>query len=287
MSLDNFIPEIWAAEINRVYYRSLVYGSPAIINRDYEGEIQAAGDTVRINSIGDPTIGDYVKNTDMAAVETLTDAQATLTIDQQKFFNFQVDDIDKAQQKPKVMAEAMSRAGFGLRNAVDNFIASLYTDAAGAIGTTGSPKTVTEPATTSNLTAYEYLVDLGTVLDEADVPSDGRFAVVPSWYEGLLLKDQRFVSFGTVANRANLAGGQIGEAAGFTLYKSNNVPNTTATKYRIIAGHPSAWSFASQITSIEAYRPEKRFGNAVKGLLVYGAKVVKPAGLAVLVANKS
>jgi hypothetical protein len=287
MSLENFIPEIWAAELNRAYMRALVYGSPACVNRDYEGEIRAAGDTVRINSIGDPTIGDYTKNTNISAVETLTDAQATLLINQQKYFNFQVDDIDAAQQKPKVMAEAMNRAGFGLRSAVDTYIASLYTDAAGAIGSTGSPKTVTEPATTSNLTAYEYLVDLGVLLDEADVPADGRFAVVPSWYEGLLLKDQRFVSFGTVANRANLVGGAIGEAAGFTLLKSNNVPNTAATKYRIIAGHPSAWSFASQIASIEAYRPELRFGNAVKGLLVFGAKVVKPSGLAVLVANKS
>jgi hypothetical protein len=87
--------------------------------------------------------------------------------------------------------------------------------------------------------------------------------------------------------RGDLRTGQVGEAAGFTIFKSNNVPNTTATKYRIVAGHPSAWSFASQITSVEAYRPEKRFANAIKGLLVFGAKVVKPAGLAVLVANKS
>ncbi len=287
MSLDNFNPEIWAAELNRAYERSLVYANPAVINRDYEGDIQAAGDTVRINSVGDPTIGDYTKNTDMSAVETLTDAQATLLIDQQKYFNFAVDDIDAAQQKPKVMAEAMSRAGFGLRSAVDTYIASLYTDAAGAIGSTGSPKTVTEPATTSNLTAYEYLVDLGVILDEADVPEDGRFAVVPSWYHGLLLKDDRFVAAGDNSGAQVRATGYIGEAANLKIFKSNNVPNTTATKYRVIAGHPSAWSFASQITKVEAYRPEKRFANAVKGLLVFGAKVVKPAGLAVLVANKS
>src|SRR5690349_11635768 len=122
MSLDNFNPEIWAAELNRAYERSLVYANPAVINRDYEGDIQAAGDTVRINSVGDPTIGDYTKNTDMSAVETLTDAQATLLIDQQKYFNFAVDDIDAAQQKPKVMAEAMGRAGFGLRSSVDTYI---------------------------------------------------------------------------------------------------------------------------------------------------------------------
>jgi hypothetical protein len=287
MSIDNFIPEVWSAEINRVYERSLVYASAGVVNRDYEGEISGAGDTVRINSIGDPTIGDYTKNTDMAAVETLTDAQASLLINQQKFFNFQVDDIDAAQQRPKVMATAMERAGFGLRSAVDAYIASLYTDATGAIGSTGSPKTVTEPATTSNLTAYEYLVDLGVILDEADVPEDGRFAIVPSWFHGLLLKDDRFVAAGDNSGATVRTNGHVGEAANLRILKSNNVPNTAATKYRIIAGHPSAWSFASQITSVEAYRPERRFGNAVKGLLVYGAKVVKPSGLAVLVANKS
>lgn len=287
MSLDNFNPTIWAAELLRAYTRALVYGQQGVVNTDYEGDIRAAGDSVKINSIGDPTIGDYTKNTDIAAVETLTDAQSTLVVDQQKYFNFQVDDIDAAQQKPKVMAEAMSRAGFGLRSAVDTYIASLYTDAAGAIGSTASPQTVTEPATASNLTAYEYLVDLGVILDEADVPADGRFAIVPSWYHGLLLKDDRFVASGAARGDQVLRTGQIGEAAGFTVMKSNNVPNTTATKYRIVAGHPSAWSFASQITSIEAYRPEKRFANAIKGLLVFGAKVVKPAGLAVLVANKS
>jgi hypothetical protein len=287
MSLDNFIPEIWSAELLRAYERALVYGQPGVVNRDYEGDISAAGDTVRINSIGDPTIGSYTKNTNMAAVETLTDAQATLLIDQQKYFNFQVDDIDAAQQKPKVMAAAMERAGFGLRSEVDTFIAALYTDAAGAIGTTGSPKTVTSPVTASNELAYTYLVDLGVILDEADVPSDGRFAIVPSWFHGLLLKDDRFVASGVQSAASALANGFVGEAAGFRIMKSNNVPNTTATKYRIIAGHPSAWSFAAQITSVEAYRPELRFANAVKGLLVFGAKVVKPAGLAVLVANKA
>jgi hypothetical protein len=287
MSLDNFIPEIWSAELLRAYERALVYGAPGVVNRDYEGDISAAGDTVRINSIGDPTIGDYTKNTDMAAVETLTDAQATLLIDQQKYFNFQVDDIDTAQQKPKVMAAAMERAGFGLRSAVDTYIASLYTDAAGAIGSTGSPKTVTSPATALNELAYTYLVDLGVILDEADVPSDGRFAIVPSWYHGLLLKDDRFVASGVQSAASALANGKVGEAAGFSIMKSNNVPNTAATKYRIVAGHPSAWSFAAQITSLEAYRPERRFASAIKGLLVFGAKVVKPAGLAVLVANKA
>src|SRR4051812_37241322 len=111
MALDNFIPNVWAGSILRALYTSLVYAQPQIINRDYEGEIAAAGDTVRINMIGDVTVSDYTKNTDIASPETLTDAQLSLKVDQAKYFNFQIDDIDAAQQKPKVMGEASLRAG--------------------------------------------------------------------------------------------------------------------------------------------------------------------------------
>lgn len=287
MTLENFIPEVWASELLVNLHKAHVFGQPAVINTDYEGEIANAGDTVKINSIGSVTIGDYVKNTNISAAETLTDAQATLVVDQQKYFNFQVDDIDRAQQNPKVMAQAMAEAAYGLRDAADTYIASLYADAASGnlIGSTGSPKTVTSPVTASNKLAYEYLVDLGVLLDEANVPTEGRFATIPSWYHGLLLVDDRFVGAGTSGEV--LTNGYVGEAAGFRLFKSNNTPQTTGTKYRIVAGHPMAWSFAAQITSVEAYRPELRFANAVKGLYVYGAKVVRPAALAVLTANKA
>jgi hypothetical protein len=139
-------------------------GQPRLRGPDHGG-----GDTVRINSIGRVTIGDYTKNTDISAAETLTDAQATLTIDKQKYFNFQIDDIDRAQQNPKVMAGAMAEAAYGLRDASTSSIAALYTDAASAnlIGSTGTPKT--DLATAS--VPYNYLVDLGVLLDNANVPS--------------------------------------------------------------------------------------------------------------------
>lgn len=284
MSIDNFIPEIWANELLVNLNKAHVYGSPGVVNRDYEGQIQNAGDTVRINSIGRVTIGDYTKNTDISAAETLTDAQATLLIDQQKYFNFQIDDIDRAQQNPKVMAGAMREAAYGLRDAVDQFIAGKYTDvdSANAVGSTGSPKT-----DVSTHGAYVYLVELGVLLDNANVPSEGRFAVVPPWFHGYLQQDSRFVGNGTPGNLDVAENGRIGRVAGFDVYKSNNVPATTATKYRIVVGHPMAWSFAGQITSIEAYRPQARFADAVKGLMTYGAKVVRPSAIAVLCANNS
>ncbi len=135
--------------------------------------------------------------------------------------------------------------------------------------------------------AYEYLVDLGVLLDEGNVPTTGRFVIIPAWFHGLLLKDDRFVRSGTMPGDRRLANGEVGEAAGFAILKSNNVPNTTATKYKIIAGHAMATAYVEQVLDVQTFQPEKRFGDAVKGLHVYGAKVVRPAALAELIANKS
>lgn len=283
MALNNFIPEVWSARILLNLHNNLVYGQPGVINRDYEGDIQQAGDTVRINSVGPVTIGDYTKNVDIAAPDTLTDAQTLLVINNAKFYNFAVDDVDRVQQSPKVMDAAMAEAAYALANTIDAFIAGLYTDASAAnlIGTTAAPKTDLASASVP----YNYLVDLGVLLDNANVPSAGRWVIVPPWFHGYLLKDSRFISAGTPATDAVIRTGVIGEAAGFRILKSNNVPQAAAIKYRIIAGHAMAWSFASQLQKTEAYRPEKRFADAMKGLALYGAKVVKPAALAVLTAN--
>lgn len=285
MALTNFIPEIWSARLLQNLHKALVYGQPGIVNREYEGEIRDAGDTVRINAIGPVTVGTYTRNSDLGAPETLTDAQAVLTIDQANTFHFQVDDLDKVQQKPQVMDEAMREAAYALANTLDTYIAGLYTQAASAnlIGTTASPKTDVLSGGTNK--SYDYLVDLSVLLDVANVPAQGRWVVVPPWFHGVLLKDSRFVSTGSAQAESRLANAVIGSAAGFTVIKSNNVPNTSATKYRIIAGHNMAWTMAMQLAKIEAYRPQLRFADAIKGLQLYGAKVVRPQALAVLCAN--
>ncbi|MFN3652347.1 MAG: P22 coat protein - protein 5 domain protein [Armatimonadota bacterium] len=284
MALTNFIPEVWSARLLANLHKNLVYGQEGVINRDYEGEIVEAGDTVRINAVGPVTVSDYTRNSDHDTPETLSDAETILQITQAKMFNFQIDDVDRAQQKPSVMDGAMREAGYALADTADQFIAGKYLEAAAAnlIGSTAAPKT--DLGTGGR--AYEYLVDLKVKLDEANVPRWGRWCVVPPWYEGLLLKDDRFVSYGTAENRENLANGEVGRAAGFRLLVSNNVPNTTGAKFRIVAGHPLAWSFAEQIRKVEAFRPERRFADAVKGLHLYGVKVVRPVGLAVLTADQ-
>ena len=113
MSLD-FIPTVWAARLLTALEKSLVYGQRQVCNRDYEGEIREAGNTVKIASIGDVTIGDYTKDTDIADPEVLTDDEQTLLIDQQKYFNFYVDSIDRAQQNVNVLDEAMRRSAWAL-----------------------------------------------------------------------------------------------------------------------------------------------------------------------------
>jgi hypothetical protein len=95
------------------------------------------------------------------------------------------------------------------------------------------------------------------------------------------------VKVGSRRSDAVLANGEVGDAAGFTILKSNNVPNTSGTKYKIIAGHSVATTYAEQIVDLHTYKPEKRFGDAVKGLHVYGAKVVQPNALAMLIADKA
>ena len=118
------------------------------------------------------------------------------------------------------------------------------------------------------------------------MPIEGRFVVVPAWFHGLLLKDERFISSGIAAD-VTRRNAEVGEAAGFSILKSNNVPNTTGAKYRIFAGHAIATAYVEQIIDVQTYKPEKRFGDAVKGLHVYGAKVVRPDALACLIASKS
>lgn len=280
MSLSNFIPQVWSGTMLRYLDKTLVFAQPGVVNRDYEGDITGMGDTVKINQVGPITIGNYTRNTDITAPETLTSSQTTLLIDQAKFFNFQIDDLDQAQTNPKVMETAMQRAAYAVAEVVDQFVAGLMAAGVAAGNNLGS---VSDLGTPTN--AYLHLVALGVALDEANVPIEGRWAVIPPWYHGLLLQDQRFVGAGSLASDAALLSGQVGEAAGFRILKSNNVVND-GTDYQIVAGVDAGTSFAQQVVDVIAYQPEKRFADAVKGLNVYGAKVVLPTALAKITAEK-
>lgn len=277
MSILRFRPEIWAAELLVALRKTLVFAGPQVTNHDYEGEISAQGDTVHISSIGDPSVSDYAAG-DTLTYEDLTDAGQVMTIDQAKKFSFKVDDIDKRQAKGDVMSEAMSRAAYKVADAIDQYIAGLYTGvvSANAISTT---------SITTGALAYTGLVNLRTKLATANQPNEGRYVIVPPWYYSLLLQEDKFVRVDASGTSEGLRNGIVGRAAGFDVYESNNCVNLGSNDYIVQAGTKSAISFADQIVETEALRLQTTFADAVRGLHVYGAKLVRPDAIATLTAS--
>ncbi|GAA1395171.1 P22 coat protein - protein 5 domain protein [Catellatospora coxensis] len=279
MSIQRFRPEIWSAVLLQATETALVFGSPLVVNRDYEGDISQAGDTVHITNVGDPTVSDYSSG-DTLTYEDLQDAGQTMPIDQQQKFAFKVDDIDKRQAKGDVMGVSMKRAAYRMAKRKDSYIAGLYTGvvSANAIGTT---------SITTGTLAYDNIINLGVKLDEADVPEDGRYCVVPAWYYGLLLKSDLFVRVDASGGSQGLRNGLVGMVDNMPIIKSNQCINVTGDDYIVQAGHNSAISFAQQILQTEALRLQSTFADAVRGLDVYGAKLIRPDHIATLTASKT
>ena len=269
-NFDNFIPELWSARLLANLDKTFVY--PQCANRDYEGEVRNLGDTVHIQKFGDIQVADYTKAT---GVGTPKDPGAgstvTLVIDQAKYFNFKVEDIEAVQANVNLMEKAMQRAAYAIGDVIDQYIAAFVNQAGINAG---------EVAVTPQ-NAYDTLVDLKVKFNKENVPSAGRFVVVPPEFLGMLEKDDRY----TKNYDANvMANGVKGRVAGFDVLESNNVPYVSdGAKYTIMAGTDMAIAYAGQIAKIEAYRPEQSFSDACKGLYVYGAKVVEPKALAKLV----
>ncbi|MFI0939150.1 P22 phage major capsid protein family protein [Streptomyces sp. NPDC021020] len=273
-----FKPEVWAAEALTALRKKLVYASPQIVNHDYEGEIKKVGDTVHIKMLGDVTVRTYSSG-DTISYEDLADAEMTIKVDQSKMFAFKVDDVDKAQAGDE-MPKRMANAGYSMALDADSHVAQLYTQAqdANVIDTT---------AITSGDAAYNALVDLKVILDEANVEDNGRYVVVPSWYHGLLLKNANFINAEKSGSTAPLLTGQVGQAAGFAVLQSNAVPIITGDDYAVTAGVNGAISFVDQLAEVESFRLQSTFANAVRGLHLYGAKVIRPDAMAVLTASRT
>jgi hypothetical protein len=274
MSILNFRPEIWSANLLVAARKQLVYGS--CINRDYEGEITAAGDTVRITSVGRPTIANYVPNSTSINPEQIQDSQRTLIVDQSKYFAFAVDDVDARQAKGNVIPQSINEAAYGFADVMDQYIASFYT----GIQTANQLGSITIGSTTPSDFYDKVLVPLKIKLDLANVPTEGRWVVVRPEGHGALLRDSRFIKVNESGTSEGLRNGMVGRGAGFDISLSNNAPNTTGSEYATIAGNNSAITFAEQINKVEAYRPQSSFSDAVKGLVLYGAKLVRPDFLA-------
>jgi hypothetical protein len=185
--------------------------------------------------------------------------------------------VDARQARGNVMPQAADEAAYALADVVDQYIASFYTgvQSANALGS------LTVNSATTPTDAYDkVLVPLKIKLDLANVPTQGRYVVVRPELHGCLLRDARFIKVNESGTDDGLRNGHVGRAAGFDIMMSNNAPNTTASEYATIAGTNQAISFAEQINKVEALRPQSSFSDAIKGLALYGAKLVRPDALA-------
>ena len=224
MAVTTFIPELWSARLLYALEKSHV--ATNLVNRNYEGVIANQGDTVHINSIGAITVKDYTKNSDIAAPDALTTTEQTLEINQCKYFNFQVDDVDKVQAAGDLIDTAMGRAAYALADTSDAFLLKTIAAGAAAANTIGSAA-IPVALTASNV--YENIVKLRTKLDKANVPNTGRTLVVPPEVYALLLLDDRFAKSTATSGQDALLNGQVGRVAGFTVFMSNNVKTGTGT----------------------------------------------------------
>ena len=273
MAITNFKPEVWAAELLVALEKALVYAAPGTVNRNYEGEISDYGDTVHITSLDAPTVGTYTPYTDIT-IEEVDDDALQLLINQAKYFAFQVDDVDKRQVRAggAVLSEQARKGAYELRDVADQYVGGLMA--------TGASTALGLQTLTSASAAYDLLVDLSVSLDEANVPTEDRFVIVNPAFHGLVRKDERFVSAGDGPSTSARLNGYVGDAAGFSVRKSNNAPDGSTTGKFVVAGTPLATTYAEQISKTEATRKEKGFADIVKGLHLYGSKVVEPDALA-------
>ncbi len=286
MAVTTFIPEMWSARL--LYALEKAHVATNLVNRDYEGLIQNQGDTVHINSIGAITVSSYTKNTDISDPTALTTTDQTLEIDQAKYFNFQVDDVDKVQTAGELVDTAMGRAAYALADTSDAYLLGVIAAGAAAGNTVGA---ASGPIALTKDNVYENIVKLRTKLDKANVPNTGRSICVPPDVYALLLMDDRFAKSPADAGQTALVNGLVGRVAGFDVYMSNNVHTGTGTDtgktpyFEVTAQVRTATTYAEQIIKTEAYRLEKRFADGVKGLHVYGAKVTDGNQIAKLICS--
>ena len=266
-----FIPEIFSKLLQAKFYASSVL--PAISNTEYEGEISGQGDKVHIRTVPNVTVADYTGSISYADLTTST---VELLIDQAKSYAFKVDDILGAQGDIDMLAEASADAAESMRIAVEtDVLANVVTGAT----TTGAQTTITA----ANI--LENILEIAKDLDELNIPEEGRYIVLPPSMISLLKQSELRQAYLTGDGTSPLRNGQVGQVDRFTVYQSNLLytpaSGTDATYTHVLAGHPKAITFASQFTNTETVRLESTFGDGVRGLKVYGRKVVTPDCLAV------
>lgn len=267
MAIDNFIPELWEAAMLERWDNMIVF--PALVNRDYEGTA-TKGNTVHITGVVQPEVKDYKANNRTTSADAISDTNIDLLIDQEKNFDFYVDDIDRVQAAGS-FAPYTRAAANGLLQDADEFIAQLMVDEGtalpGANPTTGDA-------------AFNLVRDARKKLNKANAPADGRVLVANAEFEGYLLgADSKLTSFDVSGDNQGLRMATLGSLLGFRIVTSNNLPESDSPQF--VAFHPEAAAYVSQIDTVEGMRAQNKFADRIRGLHVYGGKVVRPEGVVV------
>jgi len=240
------------------------------MNTSYTGDIKQFGDTVKINSLNDTDDAAYSGS---VTYSDLDDASRILQINQKRYVARKIDDVDNAQTNPKLMGQVSKLFSDGFLRTQEAYLAALYSEAGIVSGGTTNVTSVT------SANAISTIGDIAVGMDEAEVPDDGRVAIVPPWLA------QKIVLAGVVRdtdNSAILSAGYIGSFQGFQVYKSNRISHSSTTWYApMFFRRNDTIALAEQLLTLEAQRLIDQFGDGMRALLVYGAKVVRPESLAI------
>lgn len=288
-----FLPAVYSKKVLNFFRKASV--AEAITNTDYAGEISAFGDSVRI--IKEPTITVYQYERGQDITQTkLTDQEVTLVVDTANAFKFIVDDIESNMSHVNWREVAASSAAYSLKDAFDANILSkmkaglstsgpdmvIGADAAVGSGGVGETTASVDLGTASEVDPLDLMARMARLLDEQNVPEEGRwFVASPEFYEELSQTDSKLLSVDYNGGQGSIRNGLVssGKLRGFSMYKSNNMPAASTASGIVLAGHMSAVATAQTIVNTEVLRDPTSFGDIVRGLHVHGVKVLRPEAL--------
>jgi hypothetical protein len=263
-----FVPEIWSGNMLKNYYEQAL--ASEICNHNYEGEIKDKGDKVIIRRDPEVEIRQYYKGLKLET-QSVEDEGLEFVIQRGVYFNFPVDDIDRRQSDVPWIQKVTDNASIKIKNHIDRQLFSdVYADVA-------SGNQVWNNVSMDADDALDLMVDIGVAMDDNFVPDDGsRWVLVPNWLKGLIKKNPNFLDASKMGDgKSMLRTGFIGTIDRTKVYGTTNLHQDSGYDY-ILAGHPDAITYATQITKTEKLRNPSTFGDIIRGLQVYDWKVVQP-----------
>ena len=311
-AVPKFVPEIWTGRLIANLQGKCIL--PALCTREFEGEIKNAGDTVWVNGVGRVATNDYLVNDTQVDYQEATDGKVGINVEKAKYWAIKMEDIEQVQSKPAYVNEYTKEAAFALAKDVDRYLYTKFlaasTEAANDLGYAGGGD-LGLLSIGGGVEFYDHLVDIGVAMDDALAPDAGRFTIVPSFAEGMIRKDDRFVANGQDSGNSLKKGGSIGMLADIeiitmprgyfgTALNGGSADGLSAAAvrnlnsahvgvgaleaagvapvddYRCIAGVRGSMAYVEQFAKTEKLRLEKSFADAVRGLLLFGGGSIKP-----------